>query len=441
MEKILIVEALSTGVNYIEDIASRNYKPVVLFRNLAPKEAEHNNIAKKYAGVADFYVEEDTYEKTLELVKKINPKVIVTGSESGVELGIKLTEDMGLPGNDSRLIPNFVHKDCMQAALEKAGIRSIKGKIINNVEEAVEFYRAEELDGCVIKPVRGAASVGVRICQNEQELVENLNSMLNTANAFGQSMASMLLQEKIDGVEYIVNTVSYNGVHRLSSVWKYKKETVKGGGKVYDYAITVSELETGCTRLIKYAFDVAKALGYNYGAIHGEYMIDKKGPVLIEVNCRPMGGHMQAGFLDPIEGHHETDNVLDTYLNPQWHYEQAKKPYRNYCTAAFKLLISGAETNVMSMPILSIMRHLKSYYSASIGAAVTGIIPRTVDLDTAAGSLFLRHDDPAVVLHDLEFLRKVEQNYFGIFFDADAVSEDKKPQNMYTVEEIIDKYK
>ena len=41
--------------------------------------------------------------------------------------------------------------------------------------------------------------------------------------------------------------------------------------------------------LINYALRAVPALGITDGPVHGEYMIDKSGPVLIEANCRVMG--------------------------------------------------------------------------------------------------------------------------------------------------------
>ena len=51
--------------------------------------------------------------------------------------------------------------------------------------------------------------------------------------------------------------------------------------------------------------------------IHGEYIIYDKGPVLNEVNCRPCGGTRAPEFLDRISEQHETDSILEAYLNPK----------------------------------------------------------------------------------------------------------------------------
>lgn len=444
MENILIVDAFSTGINYIDDIVSRNYKPIVLYETLPEKHLKvfddwRARVKNKYKDVAVFLDEQKTFEETVELVKRYNPKFILPGSEGGVILAMQLTGALGLPGNDVKNIPNFTQKDAMQEGLKKAGVRYIKGELVNSLEEALNFFDTNELKGCVIKPTHGAGSVGVRICNSRDELIRNFNEIISSVNMFGEEI-KLLIQEKIDGTEFIVNTVSYNGVHRLASIWKYEKKVVEGGGKIYDYAISINSLEAGCTRLVRYAFDTLDALGINYGAVHGEYMIDEKGPVLIETNCRPMGTGMSAPYADSIFGHHETDNILDSYLNPEWHYQKAKEPYVTYNHGVIKILITKEDSKVSVLPILDIIRHLRSYHSAELSGALSGLLPRTIDLETSSGTIFLTHEDPMVIHRDLEFIRKIEKDYFGIFFNNDIFKIDR-PSNMDSVESIIKKYK
>ena len=134
---------------------------------------------------------------------------------------------------------------------------------------------------------------------------------------FGKTQEEVLVQERIYGTEYIVNTLTSNGKHRLNTVLRYRKEKTEEGGYIYDYCEYITKLEAGHAEMVDYAFKVADAIHYQNGMIHGEYMIDDKGPVLIEVNCRPMGATQPAEFMDLITGQHETDSLLDTLLHPE----------------------------------------------------------------------------------------------------------------------------
>ena len=151
-------------------------------------------------------------------------------------------------------------------------------------------------------------------------------------------------------------------------VWKYNKVKTSEGAIVYDSCESVNELGLGEAEMVEYAYDVAKALGIQYGPVHGEYMIDEKGPVLIEVNCRPMGGDMPADFLDRISGQHETDSILDSYLKPERFFEELKRKYELYAHGTLKFFIVPNNMIARSSPMARISTKLEAYHSTSLSS-------------------------------------------------------------------------
>ena len=106
MRNIIIVQCFSTGVNFVQDIIDRNYNPVVLemqaFGDSEEAKLYLEDVCAEYDDIdADFDMiyEQDTYEETLEAVKKLNPLLIVPGTEEGVTLATRLSHDLGLLGN------------------------------------------------------------------------------------------------------------------------------------------------------------------------------------------------------------------------------------------------------------------------------------------------------------------------------------------------------
>ncbi len=442
MENILIVDAFSTGVNFIEDIHKRGFHPVVLWSKRSDMifelmEEVRSPIENKYRDVADFKAECGTYEETLSMVKDLAPKFILPGADLGVELSVRLAEDLGLPGNRAERLPVMTNKYLMHQALIDHGVRGIRGKIVHNWDEAIDYYRKEGFTGCVLKPYRGASSVDVRICDNEEELKNAYDEVFAQGNYMGGEEEGMLLQERIVGTEYIVNTVSYAGRHKLSALWKHSKKKVAGGGMVYNYTETLSRLETGCSALIRYAFDVLEALGVEYGNVHSEFMIDEKGPVLIEVNCRPMGSDMSAEFLDKIWGHHETDLALDAFLYPDAFCKEVTAPFHPLAKGLKKHLITDKERAILSAPILPIIRQQKSFVKARLGKAVSDHLARTVDLDTSAGVVYLANEDERQLIIDRDFLERAETRYFEMLFTDGKNSKDKEPRFLPSIKEVI----
>ncbi len=191
---------------------------------------------------------------------------------------------------------------------------------------------------------------------------------------------------------------------------------MEGGGVAYNYTETLSHLEAGCSTLVSYAFDVLDALRVKYGNIHSEFMIDKDGPVLIELNCRVMGSDLTADFLDRILRHHETDLALDAYLYPQNFLAHINDPYRPLARGLKKHLITASEIDVISAPAFTIAKELESFCEAHMSFFGADHLPKTVDLSSGSGVIFLANEDEDRLHRDRDFLERVEKSYFNMLF-------------------------
>ena len=439
MRNIIVVECISTGKNYIGDIINRGYNPVVLHlkdSNTEDGKKFGEHVLEEYKLIPyefDIIYEKDTFEETLEEVKKLDPLLILPGNERGVVLAAKLSHELGLLCNPIENLDAMTLKNEMHNRLAQKGLRSIRGKVVNCLDEALEFYDNENLKEVVIKPTYSAGSASVRICLNRDEMIDSINQMFDSVNYYGDEIEELLIQERINGTEYIVNTVSHKGTHRVTLIWKYNKVKTSDGAIVYDSCETVNELSLGEAEMVEYAYKVADALEIQYGPVHGEYMIDEKGPVLIEVNCRPCGGNMSAEFLDRISGQHETDSILDSYLKPECFYDELFKRYILHAHGTLKFFITPKNMIVRSSPIVNIEKKLKAFYESNLFNATYPdmFFKKTEDLNTAAGYVFLVNEDKSKVDHDLDFLRKVEQNAFSLILSDDDAYPKLKEDDEY----------
>ena len=436
MRNIIIVQCMSTGKNYVQDIVDRNFNPIILeMKAFGDSEealdyqkevkAEYDLIENEF----DLIYEKDTYEETLEMVREYNPLLIVAGTEDGVILATRLANDLDLLCNPIENIDALTLKDEMQNKIAEKGIRSIKGKVVRSVEEAIEYYDEEGFEEVVVKPVYSAASVGVRLCSNREEMIEAVKEVFNLTGVYGNDLNELVIQERITGQEYVVNTVSCDGVHRVTMIWKYNKIKTAEGGNIYDYDETVNELGIGEAELVEYAYDVADALGVKYGPVHGEYMVDEKGPVLIEVNCRPHGGSLDRRFMDFISGQHETDSALDSYLNPEKFNLDRLKGYRLFAHGVVKTFIVPKNLIARSSPMNSIGINLKSFFKTDLDSIQSPqTFSKTQDLETAGGAIYLAHEDPNQLQRDVDFLRDLEKRAFQLVLSEeihDNVAIDK----------------
>ena len=422
-KSIVICEYISTGINYAEDARARGYTPVLVEGRYvgSPEDVERlkaarDKVNERVKGRIKI-IKEDEYENVLKQVRELDPALVIAGSEFGVGLAAELSADLGLPGNPVDRIPYMTQKDMMQKALADHGLRSIRGRVVRSEKEAIEFYRELGVSDVVVKPVRGAGSQGVYLCRNQSEMIAMLRRNLDAARGNELENHGVLVQERINGTEYVVNTVSCNGRHRVVTIGQYDKYVLSNGAIAYNYYGYVTELEAGHSRLVRYVNNVLDAIGIKYGPVHGEYMIDEDGPVLIEVNCRPMGGGLDRYYSELVSGQHETDSALDGYLDPEKFSRDAAKPYKLQRYGVSKDLVLLKDTVAITAPVVQICRRLRSYYSASydqIGR--TAMLPQTKDMETEAGLVYLIHDDEKQVRKDCELLHQLELKYPDILF-------------------------
>ena len=443
--RIVICEYISTGFNYIEDILARDYEPVLLEGHYVGTDEEINYIKQErnringlFKGRFKIIRENKDYQETLRQVKEVNPLLVIPGGEFGVPLATRLASDLGLLGSPVENLKAMTEKAAMHAVLKEKGLRYIRGKIVFSEEEALAFYDQLGVEDVVVKRTRGGGTAGVFLCHGKDEMLKAVRKSFSDSakDECGQDNIEILIQEQIKGTEYIVNTVSCNGKHRIVSAWVYDKVKMSNGGNAYNYALSIPRLEIGHSKLCRYALQVVEAIGIKYGPVHGEYMIDDKGPVLIEVNCRPMGAGLQRKFTEQIFGHHETDAALDSYLNPKKFEEDDIKPYRTNEFGAIKIVILPKETEVKSAPIMQIARQLKSYYSSSFsGIGRTEILPETKDLGTTGGMIYLLNKDENLVKTDCALLHLIEMKYPRIFFQDSNYEEqfNTTPRNINEV--------
>lgn len=433
MRNIIIIEAVSTGYNLVEDVVRRGHRPVVM--ELPGDSEAIDTYRQKYYRILyhkpEIIKASDDYETTLEMARSYNPLIIVPGFEGAVELATRLSDDLGLTGNPYSNIDAMTKKDAMHAALKAAGLRYIRGLTVTHADEAVDFCRKNGLTKAVVKPVRSASSQGLFFCDNEDDVRNAVETLLTWKDIFNKPITRVLVQEMIVGTEYVVNTASSNGLHKINSITRYHKSRTSEGGYIYDWEENIVTLEEEHKELIDYALKAVDAIGFKYGVIHGEYYIDEQGPVLVEVNCRPMGGSMPAEFLDLAFGQHETDTMLDAYLDPESFKKNIDTPYHPLRKYALKMIKVPRMLEVNDYTIKIIADQLKSSYVTQVSDTTLPVIfEKTRDLDSSGGTIYFIDDDEAQVMKDLETIKNIEDNYFAFILNDGMSRRWIKPNNV-----------
>ncbi len=356
-------------------------------------------------------------------------------------LGTRLSDDLGLTGNSYANIAAMTQKIVMHQRLKEAGLRYIRSSEVSSDEQCIAFLKVLGKEDVILKHVHGAASIGVHLIHGIEELLDAFHKEARAENVFGESDNRLMLQERIFGDEYIVNTISRDGIPALTSIFRYFKKPTPSGSIVYQGYVSVNELGEKEKALVDYGFNTVRALGITDGPVHGEYMIDGDGPVLIEANCRVMGGSAPVDFLEKVLGHHETDIILDYMLDREFHKEFRKRPYKPLHKGYAKDFISDSDQAISSSGIIPILLGLKSFQSGWVtNAGMTDLLRETVDLETETGCAYLVHDDDNVTRKEFEFLMFVEEHYPKLFHSNEPLflAPDDKSQITPRIAEILE---
>ena len=419
MKYICVVECISTGRAYINDIIAKGYKPLIVNTQGATEHMilYRETLAKELEGKAEFIEEDPDFDAFIQKLKAYDIEFVFPGSEYGVRLADRIISALGLRGNDASTTYLRCTKAGMDEALKRAGIRRIMTTRVTCENDIIKFWDENDLDKIVLKYSEAAGTFGLKICDSKEDAIEHYKLMIENLSGKNNDNSDILAQEFIGGTEYIVDTLSCDGKHMLTDIWVYNKVRADDGTLAYDSVKLVKDLEPGHTRMIQYTYKVLDAVEMKWGLCHTEIKIDSKGPVLIETNARPIGLAMTPAYLDEALGYHLTEMAIDVFEHPEHFDELSRKRYSPPKYALMKIMIvpenirgSFAPTFVFSNMIRS-TREILFFGNEGIGE-----YHRTIDLDTSPLAIKMINKDYGDLIRDYELLRLIESNYFHLFY-------------------------
>ncbi len=424
MQYIAVVDCASSGRMYIDDIIEMGYSPLVIYTYIdlerVPEWGPTVEKVKKWVGDKAEYIqmsEETSLDDLLDQLKGYDIACVVPGSESGVRLADKLNKALGLRGNDPDTTYLRCTKEGMYEALKKAGIRYIQSMVVTSEKDVEKFWKDNRLTKAVLKFSENAGTVGLKICDSLEACLEHFRLMQGMYDIKGASDPVIMIQEYIGGTEYVVNSISIDGKHKITGVWRYEKILRDDGTLAYDTMILVDRLVPGIHDILQYDYKVLDAVEMKNGFSHNEIKVDEKGPVLIETNARVMGGTLTREYLDEIFGSHMTDVTLKSLLQPSFFDSYMLTPYRPRKSSIFKFSIVPRDVKADLEPFFELARHLDSFREiVCFGGTGVREYRRTVDLHTCPFFIRMTNEDYGKLKRDYELVRLLEDRYYEMLF-------------------------
>ena len=275
------------------------------------------------------------------------------------------------------------------------------------------------------------AADGVKLCETFEEAkthflyLRNEHTLVNVNADEIDSNGEILCQEFLKGKEYVVDHVSLDGVHKTMMIWLYDKRAVNGGNFVYFGDQPIDSESEEAKLLIPYARQVLDVLGCKHGPSHGEFIMTKDGPCLVEMNCRCHGGDgiWQTLCRGLTGGYDQVGCTAMSYFNPTKFMEEIPdKPPSPFLTRGQCVdLVSYTQGVVWDTPGYDKIKCLPSFAFLESGISRGSYVQPTVDMATEAGCVILMHDDPKVLEQDVATIRALENANELFTFEGDEL--------------------
>lgn len=346
---------------------------------------------------------------------RYSPIAVVAGMEPDVRLADALSERLGLPGNGTALSSARRDKYDMAQALRRAGVRCAEQFKSERADDIVAWAQAAGRYPVVVKPLSSAATDGVAICADAEQVRAAAEAILATESLWGEANREVLIQSYLDGVEYVVDMVSWQGRRYTCGVWEYRKRLV-GVHNLYDYEIALDPQDCRVPELIDYVDSALRALGIDYGPTHAEVIITADGPTLVEVGART-AGNLHPGLSDACLGVNQAHLAALAYARPQEFLD-------TYAGRRYSLLQQAMVYNAVyehdgvieriDPEVLAEIQRLPTVFELSVKYKEGARIRPTVDLLSSPLKVFLRADSLDEVLRDYAAIEALKDRLFQL---------------------------
>ena len=239
---VVIVDPISTGANLAEEVTKRGLACIRVFSRTFPPHVANAVLPGLNVRYVATVEHEDSIRETIEQLNSLSEFsifAVMVGCETGVEVGEALTAALGFPANDpilssarrnkfemSERVRSFgsEHAAVIQrfeltfaSLLLKISVRAVQQKRATRWAEAESFLKELKADPLklVVKPVASSGTDNVFLCESAEQAKRAFDRILKSNNMLGLSNQAVLLQEFLHGQEYVVDTVSREGKHKV----------------------------------------------------------------------------------------------------------------------------------------------------------------------------------------------------------------------------------
>ena len=261
-----VVDPFSTGAIIASLLYEQGYKVVAIYSaNLEQLGNLQNLVPLGLKLTFDAVLGFSNVDDMLETLSALPAPMVavLAGAETGVELADQLSERMGLMTNGTALSEARRNKFVMGETIRAAGIRAVKqlrATTWGEIDAWIKEWNPSPFK-VIVKPMDSAGSDDVTLCQSHEEVHAAFTHIMGKTNGLGLLNKAVLVQEYLEGQEYVVDMVSREGEHKVAAIWAYDRRAANGAHFVCFGQRLLTIQDELCPELVAYMKKVVTALG------------------------------------------------------------------------------------------------------------------------------------------------------------------------------------
>ncbi|MDU9037062.1 ATP-grasp domain-containing protein [Pseudomonas corrugata] len=399
----LVIDPISTSVHLPKALKAYGFKVVGIYTKTVKSELmKQINLLD-----LDLVIQQSQLAWPEEVnIEKV--AYVIPGADSGVYLADYLAGIAKInhsnPHQTSELRRN---KYVMIEAVTEAGLASIRQKKCYSPEQTYEFLKVNKIIKAVVKPQEGMGSDQVWICDTVESATNAASQILMNPNIFGDRNDSVLVQEFIEGDEYMIDTISVDGRHRIIAAWESYLGRSQSPTPLHADAIDHTHLIYSA--LANYAQKILDVLDVKFGAAHIEIKHNPKTSTfyLIELNQR-FHGSMSVFFSTMVYGTNQVAELAAAMANPD-QYKSTTNIMPTKKKHGRKVYLRSCIEGTVRKDLNSIYENkFESIVDIMSRATVGKSLTKTTSLATSPGTIFLCNENPEILNQDFDKIRETE---------------------------------
>lgn len=289
MRNIMILGANTLQIPLIQEAQRMGFNTVVV----SPNKEEPGF---KYA-TYPIYADVKDQELLLKYAREYDIAGVITDqTDIPVRTAAYIAENMGLPGIGYETATLFTDKFLMREKCKELNIPTLKYKLVENIEEAIEFFDALEGDA-ILKPVDNQGSKGVSKINSKEVLIEKFQEAMDYSKS-----QSVLIEQYVTGREFVVEGLTYD----------YEFQNLICGDTHY---FNIPDVFSATTRIFPSTADkdlvervkdlnrkIVTGFGLKQGISHSEFIMDGDEIYLIETAARGGGVFISSDLISISTG-------------------------------------------------------------------------------------------------------------------------------------------